>query len=191
METLVLASASPRRRELLSMAGIPFETDSANVDEQCELPAEDAVRLLSERKALSVCPNHPGRYILAADTLVELDGIPLGKPESEQDAVRMLHALSGRTHRVHTGICLINPGGERFHASDTSLVTFCNLSDAEIDAYVRSGEPMDKAGAYAIQGRPALWVTRLEGSWTSVVGLPLHLVRTVLLESGYTLSPAL
>ncbi len=173
------------------MAGIPFETDSADVDEACALPAEQAVRVLAERKARAVASRHPGRFILAADTLVELSGRPLGKPKDPGDAADMLRALSGNTHRVHTGVCVISPAGERHSGSATSHVTFCDLTDAEITAYIRTGEPMDKAGAYAIQGRPALWVTHLDGSYTSVVGLPLHLVRSLLLEAGYVLAPAL
>ena len=168
MEKIILASGSPRRNELLHLAGIPFETVIPNVDESCSLPAVNAVAILSERKARAVGSEFPGRYILAADTLVSVDGNALGKPHDEADAVRMLHLLSGRTHQVYTS------------------VTFSELSADEIRSYVASGEPMDKAGAYALQGRASLWITRVEGSFSSVIGLPMHLVRELLLFSGYS-----
>ena len=187
METLILASASPRRRELLSHAGIPFEVHAAQVDEHCEGPASEAVRILSARKAAAVSAGFPSRFVLAADTLVELDGTVLGKPSGPEEAAAMLRRLSGRTHQVYTGVTVINPAGDVFAGCDRSDVTFGNPAEAEIAAYVRSGEPLDKAGAYALQGRAALWISRVEGSCSSVIGLPLYLVRTLLVQSGYRL----
>jgi len=185
VEKLILASASPRRSELLSRVGIPFEVFVSEADEHCALPAEEAVRELSRRKALAVSAVHPGRFVLAADTLVALDGRILGKPKDEADAVRMLSGLSGREHSVYTGVSVVSPDGSVFTEADHSRVTFCGIPEEEILCYVRSGEPMDKAGAYAIQGRAGLWVTRLEGCDSSVIGLPLYLVRRLLLLAGY------
>ena len=189
MEKLVLASRSPRRSELLKLAGIPFEVMVPDVDETCTLPAEEAVVSLSARKAKAAGVLCPGRFILAADTLVELDGKTLGKPANEENAREMLRALSGRTHQVYTGVSVLSPSGQLFTGSDRSDVTFCNVTDEEISAYVRSGEPMDKAGAYAVQGRASLWIVRLEGNYSSVIGLPLYLVRLLLLRSGYCFNP--
>ena len=187
MDVLILASRSPRRCELLSRLGLPFEADAPDVDESCSLPAPEAVCMLSLRKASAAASAHPGRYILGADTLVSLQGSSLGKPADESDAVRMLKFLSDRTHQVYTGVTVISPSGEAFTAYDRTDVTFDRLSDKEILSYVRSGEPMDKAGAYALQGMAGAWVTRLEGSDTSVIGLPLYLVRRLLIRSGYPL----
>ena len=185
MEKLILASCSPRRCELLTCAGIPFDAVTPDVDESCTLPAEDAVAVLSARKAKAVAGMRPGFRVLAADTLVDVDGKPLGKPVSREDAVNMLRTLSGRTHHVFTGVTVLSPSGELFTETDCSNVTFCEIPEEEIASYVLSGEPMDKAGAYALQGRASLWITRLEGSYSSVIGLPLYLVRKLLLRSGY------
>ena len=185
MEKLILASCSPRRSELLTLAGIPFDAVSPDVDETCGLSAGEAVAVLSARKAEAVGAQFPGRFVLAADTLVAADGIPLGKPRNAEDAARMLRMLSGRTHQVYTGVSVRSPDGKLFTETDCSDVTFCQVPEEEILAYVRTGEPLDKAGAYALQGRASLWITRLEGSYSSVIGLPLYLVRRLLLESGY------
>lgn len=187
MNGLILASRSPRRCELLSRLGIPFETDSPDVDESCDLPASDAVMLLSRRKASAAAALHPGYFILGADTLVSLCGQSLGKPKDEPGAVKMLQMLSGQTHQVYTGVTVISPCGSVFTDLDCTDVTFDQLSDHEIRSYVHSGEPMDKAGAYALQGRAGTWITRLNGSDTSVIGLPLYLVRRLLIRSGYPL----
>ena len=187
MEKLILASCSPRRKELLSLTGIPFETVDPDVDESCALPADQAVAQLSARKARAVGSLQPGRFVLAADTLVSLDGISLGKPVNAEDAVRMLRMLSGRTHQVYTGVSVLSPSGKQYTETDRSDVTFCALQEKEITSYVRSGEPMDKAGAYALQGYASLWITHMEGSYSSVIGLPLYLVRRLLLSSGYPL----
>ena len=187
---LLLASASPRRRELLAQAGLPFEVHVPQVDETCSLPAGEAVAELSRRKALACLSDFPGRFILASDTLVCLNGAALGKPRSEEEAVTMLRSLSGRSHDVFTGVTVISPGGRVITDVDGAEVSFCEIPDAEILAYVRSGEPMDKAGAYAVQGRAGLWITRLEGSVSAVIGLPLALVRQLLLKTGYPLLSA-
>lgn len=185
MDSLILASRSPRRSELLTRMGISFETDAADVDESSALSAPDTVCLLSRRKAAAVASRHPGRFILGADTLVAVDGQSLGKPADEADAARMLRLLSGRTHQVFTGVAVISPSGEAFTGLDRTDVTFDLLTEDEILSCVRSGEPMDKAGAYALQGRAGAWVTCLHGSDTSVIGLPLYLVRRLLLQSGF------
>ena len=185
MDRLILASCSPRRSELLESAGIPFETVRPDVDESCSLPAEEAVAVLSARKAAAVGKMYPGRFILAADTLVAVDGRPLGKPVSAECAVQMLHILSGRTHQVFTGVSVLSPSGELFTETDRSDVTFCEIPEKEILSYVSTGEPLDKAGSYALQGRASLWITHLDGSASSVIGLPLARVRSLLLRSGY------
>ena len=185
MERIVLASHSPRRKELLRAAGIPFEAVSTEVDESFTGQAGEGVILLSARKARAAEALFPKRFILGADTLVTINGEVLGKPADKADAYRMLHLLSGRTHEVFTGVSVISPSGELFSSADRSEVTFCSVPEDEIRAYACSSEPLDKAGAYALQGRASLWITCLEGSWSSVIGLPLHLVRTLLLSAGY------
>lgn len=186
-DPLILASSSPRRRELLFQAGIPFEADAPEVDEECGLPAREAVAEISRRKALAAAGAHPGRFILASDTLVAVDGLALGKPRDPEDARRMLRLLSGRTHQVYTGVTVADPQGRVWTETDASSVTFDALSEEEIDAYVAGGEPLDKAGAYAIQGRAALFVSHLDGCFFGVMGLPLYLVRRMLRRAGYPL----
>ena len=187
MSELILASRSPRRCDLLHRLGISFRTEAPDVDERCSLPAPDAVQLLSLRKAAAASSLHPGSFVIGADTLVSLNGCSLGKPIDEADAVRMLHLLSGQTHHVYTGVTVIAPSGQMLTGLDCTYVTFDVLTEDEILSYVRSGEPMDKAGAYALQGRAGAWVTRLNGSDTSVIGLPLYLVRRLLIRSGFPL----
>lgn len=186
-ESLILASSSPRRRDLLLQAGIPFEVKVPETDETCTLPAVEAVVELSRRKALACAKEYQGRFVLGADTLVVLDGVKLGKPRDTEDACRMLRLLSGRTHQVCTGVTVISPSGTLFSGVDSTDVTFEEIPDEEIRSYVLSGEPMDKAGAYALQGRAGMWVSRLDGSDTSVIGLPLYLVRRLLIDAGYPL----
>ncbi len=185
MNRLILASRSPRRSELLHRLGLSFETDDPDVDESCSLPAAEAVKVLSARKASASASAHPGCWILAADTLVSCEGHALGKPRDGLDACRMLRSLSGRTHQVCTGVTVISPSGDIFSGVDSTDVTFDPVPEEELIAYVRSGEPMDKAGAYALQGRAGMWVSRLDGSDTSVIGLPLYLVRRLLMAAGY------
>ena len=188
MSGLILASRSPRRCELLRRAGIQLTSYAADIDESCSLPAPEAVCELSLRKGLAVSRVYPDSYILSADTLVSLDGETLGKPADSRDAYRMLRMLSGRTHQVYTGVTVIAPSGKAFTGSDRTDVVFADLTDREINDYIDSGEPMDKAGSYALQGRAGLWVRRLEGSDSSVIGLPLYMVRDLLLRSGFPLT---
>jgi nucleoside triphosphate pyrophosphatase len=190
---IVLASASPRRQELLRNAGISFTVQPADIDEaplRGEGARECAERLARE-KALAVWRTRPQDSVLGADTIVVVDEAILGKPVDEKDAARMLRLLSGRVHRVITGICLVRVGdsrdlldpGERVRtASETTLVTVHKLSDEEIRDYVATGEPMDKAGAYAIQGGASRWIPRIEGDYSNVVGLPVALVYRMLRE---------
>ncbi len=185
--SLILASSSPRRKELLTQVGIPFEISVPEVDEHCALPGPDAVRALSRRKAEAAARMNPGRYVLAADTLVCIHGQTLGKPRDPEDAKRMLRLLSGNTHQVYTGVTVISPEGTLLTDVDQSDVTFALMYDRMIEDYVATGEPLDKAGAYGIQGRASLFVSRLEGSYSGVMGLPLALVRQLLDRIGYPL----
>jgi septum formation protein len=181
---LILASQSPRRAELLRAAGIAFEASPADVDESVrdgENP-EQYVRRLAVEKAEAGARRHPGRVVLGADTTVVFDGEIMAKPEDEADATRMLRALSGRTHQVITGVALAGPAGTRQAAAFTD-VSMREMTDEEIARYIATGEPMDKAGAYGIQGRAAAFVTRVDGSYTNVVGLPVALVCRLLM--GY------
>ncbi len=191
---LILASASPRRQELLRNAGIPFTVQPADVPEfslDGESPKSCAERLARE-KALAVFGQFPEACVLGADTVVFVDGQILGKPSDAADAFRMLRLLSGRTHQVITGVCLVGPGtanqelrsGFEDLRSETTLVNMEPLTDAEIRAYVASGEPMDKAGAYAIQGLASRWIPRIEGDYFNVVGLPVSLVFQMLRQHG-------
>jgi len=208
---LVLASASPRRQELLRNAGIPFVVQPGDVDETprpSESPRDCAERLARD-KALAVWRTRPQDTVLGADTVVAVDGAILGKPSDAADAARMLRLLAGRTHEVITGVCVVaglqssmvgqgaartgqsgiaqnklrfaNP--ELATASETTLVTMNAIADGEIEAYVQTGEPMDKAGAYAIQGLASRWIPRIAGDYSNVVGLPVALVRRMLTQN--------
>lgn len=179
---LVLASRSPRRQEILRQAGIPFTVRAADIDET-PLPGEAPekyVQRLAEEKALAVS-RHLGEIILAADTTVVIDEKMLGKPAGAEDAGRMLRLLSDRRHQVLTGICLRRDTGLLVDWAATS-VWFSAMTPDEIDAYVASGEPMDKAGAYAIQGLASKFITKIEGCYFNVVGLPIALVYRHLTE---------
>lgn len=181
---LILASQSPRRRELLTLMGIPFVVDAPQVDESCALGARDAVLELSQRKARAAAVKHPGQVILASDTLVAVDDRPLGKPQDQADAFHMLKSLAGRWHQVYTGVCAISADGVCFAQVDATDVRFGSMSDEAIRAYIRTGEPMDKAGAYALQGIAGLWIEEIRGSHTNVIGLPLSLTRRLLEQCG-------
>jgi septum formation protein len=209
---LVLASASPRRQELLRAAGISFTVQPADVDETPqaeESPAGCAERLAKE-KAMAVWRTRPQDVVLGADTVVVVDHQLLGKPTDAADAVRMLRLLSGREHQVITGVCLVraaaadrgsgvdgagmgsnsvpardSDGGPRIKIGhETTRVAMHAISDDEIRDYVASGEPMDKAGAYAIQGMASRWIPRIEGDYGNVVGLPVALVYRMLRDKG-------
>ena len=190
---LVLASASPRRRELLTQAGYVFEVHPAHIPED-PYPDEDPIAYvtrLAREKAEAVFAeltktgasdkraSAPPQVVLGADTTVTLDDHILGKPEDAADAARMLRLLSGRTHRVITGVALVTATRTQA-AAEVTAVTFLALSDKEIAAYIATGEPMDKAGAYAIQGYAARWIPRIEGCYFNVVGLPIAVVSTLL-----------
>lgn len=180
----LLASASPRRRELLRNAGFDFEVQPSHITEQVqpgESP-EEFVRRVAREKAMCVAAHAPpGSLVLGADTVVVADGAMLGKPSGPQDATRMLCLLSGRTHRVHTGICLVRaPAGIEALTHETTTVSFRELDEEVIRSYVESGEPLDKAGAYAIQGLGSKFITRISGCYFNVVGLPVPLVYNIL-----------
>lgn len=189
---LVLASASPRRQELLRNAGISFVAQPSDIPEipQPGEPPQSFAERMAREKALAVFRERPQDAVLGADTIVVVDAEILGKPRDKADAVRMLRLLSGRRHQVITGVCLVGAkekkgksetGFEDVH-SEATLVTMETLSDDDIHSYVAGGEPMDKAGAYAIQGKASRWVSRIEGDYFNVVGLPVSLVCRMLRE---------
>ena len=185
---LILASASPRRQELLRNAGIVFAVQAANVPEDV-IPGESpeaCVQRLATAKARAVFDPHSANQVLGADTIVVVDTEILGKPADASDAARMLGLLSGREHRVITGVCLLTPGQPPPQPTredvrhETTRVTMTTLTDEEIDDYIAHGEPMDKAGAYAIQGLASRWIPKIEGCYFNVVGLPVPLVHSML-----------
>ncbi|MGE0362180.1 MAG: nucleoside triphosphate pyrophosphatase, partial [Vicinamibacterales bacterium] len=178
---LVLASASPRRAELLRLAGFVFTVAHAAVDEtpRPREPPAAYVRRLAEEKAAAVAAHHPGAVVLGADTTVVADGDIMGKPADDGEAAAMLRRLQGRAHDVLTGVAVVAPGGRNSAVAETR-VWMATLSEAEIAAYVASGEPADKAGAYGIQGRAARFITRIDGSYPNVVGLPVAVVHDLL-----------
>ena len=188
---LILASSSPRRQELLREIGIPFQVHAANINEDQiagERPIDYALRLARE-KAQAVAAQYPQSYVLGADTIVVIDGEVLGKPKDHADAARMLRLLSGRAHEVTTAVSLIAPvtiaqGTLAETRASTTKVYFREIAEAEIQQYVAGGEPMDKAGAYAIQGGASRWTDRIEGEFSNVVGLPLSLVTEMLKTTG-------
>jgi septum formation protein len=179
---LVLASKSPRRQQILRDAGIPFVVRSADVPEQ-RRPGESAadyVRRLAQEKAFAV-PILPGEIVLGADTVVVVEGEVLEKPADTRDAIRMITLLSGREHEVITGICL-RSDTRKIVDTATTRVRFVPLTSEEMETYAASGEPMDKAGAYAIQGLASKFIDRIEGTYSNVVGLPMALVYRCLKE---------
>ena len=195
---LILASASPRRQELLRNAGIPFIVEPTDIPE-VPTPGEKAknfVERLASEKARVIAQHYPEDFVLGADTTVLVGDEILNKPADNAEAARMLGMLSGRTHEVITGVCLIAPEDLRLRTENRKLraeavcsertsVTFEKLSDKEIEFYVNTGEPMDKAGAYGIQGIASRWISRIEGDYFNVVGLPVALVYRTLRELGF------
>lgn len=177
---LILASASPRRKELLGLYGIPFTVRAADIDETMDpdKPPFDEVARLSREKALAV-PREPEDVVVAADTIVVCDGIVLGKPRDEAHAIEMLSLLSGRAHQVMTG-CTVLRGQKDETFTEVTDIHFRPLSPDEIRRYVATGEPMDKAGAYGIQGGAALFCQRMEGDYYNVMGLPVCALGQVL-----------
>jgi septum formation protein len=187
---LILASASPRRAEILRDAGLSFAVVSSAVDETpypSEAPQTLAQRLADAKADLVATRAVGTAIVIAADTVVALDGQLLGKPRSTDDARRMLEQLSGRTHSVHTGVSLIRlPDADRLHFVETTLVTLSQLTADEISQYLATEEPYDKAGAYAIQGRASRYIQRIEGCYHNVVGLPLAHLIAALRELGWS-----
>lgn len=188
MGSIILASASPRRRELLSQAGISFVIQPGNVEEDLGKlngsPAEKA-KQLAFMKAKNIADRNSEGLVLGADTIVVVDGSIFGKPENEADACRMLTELSGREHSVITGLVLIDSSnGECRTGHEETRVKFARLDKNEIEAYIRTGEPFGKAGAYALQGMGALLVEGINGCYSNVVGLPLMRLRRLLEEFG-------
>ena len=178
---LILASASPRRRELLQHLGVPFRVVVADIDET-PLPGEAPVPYtlrLAEAKARAVLALHPGTTVLGADTTVTLDGELLGKPVDAEDARRMLRLLRNRIHAVTTGVALLRADTTHTHA-ETTQVFVGDIPDAEIEGYIATGEPMDKAGAYGLQGQAQRWIPRIEGEYSNVIGLPVARVYAML-----------
>lgn len=170
---LILASASPRRQELLTKMGLKFRVQPADVDETCTGTPDERVGMLAERKARGVMNAGAQGVIVASDTLVALDGASLGKPADRADAIAMLHALSGRHHDVYTGVCLLDTASGKCETIvERTAIHFVKLSDEIIENYVDSGEPMDKAGAYAIQGGAGKFVDKIDGSFDNVMGFP-------------------
>lgn len=180
MTDIYLASASPRRRELLDQLGVKYKLLTVHVDEvrQAGETPEDFVQRMAAEKALAGLQAAPDdtRPVMGADTVVVLDAVLMGKPQGRADGIAMLQRLSGRSHRVMSAVALAGPGtgGVAIIRLNTSNVTFRDLSQAECEAYWETGEPADKAGAYAIQGQAAAFITRLEGSYSGVMGLPLY-----------------
>jgi septum formation protein len=173
---LILASQSPRRRQILEMLGFDFSVRAGDVDETPPegVAAEDVPVRLAERKALAISLLHPADLVLGSDTLVEIDGSILGKPTDKAEALAMLERLNGRTHRVYTGVALAQGGKLLGSGTGRSAVTFTRHKTADLENYIESGEPMDKAGSYAIQGRGAFLVEKIEGCFFNVMGLPVQ-----------------
>lgn len=181
---IILASGSPRRVELMRQMGLEFEAVPVDVDEHLAGKPHEVVAALARRKAMAALQRYPDRYILAADTLVHAQGEVLGKPADQDDARRMLALLSGSEHQVFTGVCVLH-GQKAWADCVCTQVRFAQLSAGDIAGYVQSGEPMDKAGAYAVQGMGGMFVTEVHGSPSNVIGLPMHTVRALLAQAGY------
>lgn len=179
---LILASMSPRRREILALAGFEFTVHPADIDESVPdgTPADSAVMMTAQKKAEAVLPYASEEdVILAADTVVCLDGVIIGKPATTDEAVKTLRTLSDRTHTVYTGYCLLK-GGKRISGVEATNVTFRELDGNEIADYVASGEPMDKAGAYGLQGRGCTFAKRIDGEYFNVISLPICTIHNCL-----------
>lgn len=187
-DKIILASASPRRAKLLTERGIPYDVIPSSVNEESDpdLSPEENARVIAIRKADAVAEKYPGRLTLAADTIVVLDDTVLGKPADAEDAKKMLRALSGREHTVMSGIALVCPRkGVRWSHVEKSGVRFHHVPGADIDDYVAGGEPLDKAGAYAIQGGAGKWIESYSGSLSNIIGLPMEPLLQALETLGY------
>ena len=177
---LILASGSPRRRELLAYLGLPYAVVPSDAEENAVGSGPERVAALARLKGADIARRFPALPVLSADTLVCLDDLVLGKPADEADACRMLTMLSGRWHSVHTGLCLHMPGGALLEQVETTRVKFRRMREEEIRRYVRTGEPMDKAGAYGMQQIGGVFVERVDGSPTNVIGLPMAALAALL-----------
>lgn len=181
---LILASGSPRRRELLDLMGLTYTVETPDVDESFSGRPSETVMEISRRKAAAVAARHSDSVIIAADTLVFADGA-LGKPHTPERAKEMLRSLAGNWHHVYTGITVINTrSGRVLRNVDKTRVHLVPMTEQEIDAYVATGEPLDKAGAYGIQGMGGMLVDRIDGSYSNVVGLPMSMLRIMLAQVG-------
>ena len=187
---LILASQSPRRLELLKQITSQFEVVPSSVEEKFDygLRPEENVRLLARAKAEDIAKNYPECWVVGADTLVTLHQEILGKPVDAADAQRMLRRLSGKEHRVATGICVVSPK-KTLDKAITSKVRFKSLTDEEIINYIETGEPMDKAGSYAIQGMGSFIISEFSGSKTNIIGLPIDELKALLEKTGYLSKP--
>lgn len=188
MQRLILASSSPRRKELLENLRLKFEISSSDADESFseELSPAEAVMELASRKSATVAANNPDCFVIGSDTVVVHEGAILGKPAGGQEAFEILKKLSGNTHSVYTGVSIISPEKEiRFY--EKTDVTFWELSDEEIDTYIKSGEPFDKAGGYGIQGFGSMLVKEINGDYYTVMGLPVSRLIRELRKIGYIL----
>jgi septum formation protein len=189
---IILASSSPRRADLLETIGVSFELAPSQIHERPhtdEAPADYIIRL-ARAKVIDVARKHEAGLVIGADTIVVLDGKILGKPQDDEDAERMLRQLSGRWHAVMTGVALLDVATRREVADyDKTLVRFAQLTDREVEWYIKTGEPMDKAGAYGIQARGAMFVDEIAGNYHNVVGLPIPLVYRLAKRLGYNFIP--
>jgi septum formation protein len=188
MQRLILASSSPRRKELLENLHLKFEISSSDVDESYDpkMKPEEIVMELANRKAKVIAEKNPSSFVIGSDTIVAVDGQVLGKPLTKDEAFKMLKLLSGRTHSVFTGVAIVSPEKKVTFFEKTD-VTFWELTDEEIEAYIKSGEPFDKAGAYGIQGLGSMLVKQISGDYFTVVGLPVARTVRELRNIGYLL----
>ncbi len=189
MQRLILASSSPRRKELLENLHLTFEISSSNVDESfdADLSPKQAVMELAARKARFVSNRHQDAFVIGSDTVVVLGGKILGKPASKEEAFHMLKGLSGETHSVYTGVSIISSTNKEIQFYEKTDVTFWELSLEEIETYIRSGEPFDKAGGYGIQGFGSFLVREIKGDYYTVVGLPVSRTIRELQKAGFIL----
>ncbi|MBR0385104.1 MAG: septum formation inhibitor Maf [Erysipelotrichaceae bacterium] len=188
MREIILASASPRRREIMNRLGIPYKVIVSNISEKLneQLSLEDKIKDLALQKAQAVFVEHQDCLVIGADTIVELDGEIIGKPHSMTEARAMIRKLSGRTHRVVTAVAIISED-ETWTVADTAYVTFDEISEEEIERYIQTKEPYDKAGGYAVQGWASVFITHINGSYYTIMGFPLHLVYRKLRELNYSI----
>ena len=186
MRKLILASQSPRRKELMEKCGLQFTVEAADIDETID-PAKDLreeVKRLAYGKAETVLRKHPDAVVVGSDTIVVIDGKVLGKPKDEEEAAAMLRELSGRTHQVMTGLCILS-ADRQFCDASVSDVAFEIMDVEEISSYVRTGEPMDKAGAYAVQGIASRYIKEIRGDYYAIMGLPLSMVYETLKDRDW------